>query len=147
VAQLQKLARQQSELLQQKLGGEGLLSEGSIGKGGRVIPSRALPFGSEDARSPTYVAYSPPVVSPKPVKPDTGKSPVSKILAAAPEITVDRQAASKAPSSSATMQSTTSPIPAPSYQGPGASFEKGEDVPTHETPALPTEHDREVLDT
>lgn len=147
VEQLQKLARQQSELLQQRLGSEVARGRESIGKGGRTIPSRALPFGSEDARSPTYVAYSPPVVSPKPVKPDSGKSPVSKILAAAPEITAGQQAAPAAPTTSAAAQGVANPIAAPSYQGPGASFEKGEDVPAYETPALPTEHDRDILDT
>lgn len=51
--------------------------------------------------------------------------------------------------------STPSPLPTqpsvttapPSYQGPGVTFEKGEDFPTHETPALPTEEERDVLET
>ncbi|GAB1314363.1 glycogenin glucosyltransferase [Madurella fahalii] len=147
VEQLQKLARQQSELLQQKLGSEVAQGNESIGKGGRTIPSRALPFGSEDAKSPTYVAYSPPVISPKPVKPDTGKSPVSRILAAAPELTAGQQTAPSVTTTSAVAQGAVIPIAAPSYQGPGASFEKGEDIPAYETPALPTEHDRDILDT
>lgn len=150
VAQLQKLAREQSELLLQRLGGG---SEGGDGEGGllggvlspqaREIPSRPLPFGSEDARSPTYVAPAPPVplVSPTPVKPHTGASPVNRILAAAPEFT----SPSPPPPPAADVQSSANAIPIPSYQGPGLAFEKGEDVPAYETPALPTEEEQDVL--
>lgn len=145
VAQLQKLAREQSEGLFERLGGGVAVAgeEGEEGEGRRDIPSRSLPFGSEDITSPTYVAYRPaPVVSPKPVKPDTGTSPVNRILAEAPEIM----------SASQSQQGTHGyyggrAIPAPSYQGPGAAFEKGEDVPAYETPALPTEEERDVLET
>lgn len=65
--QLQKLAKQQSEALLRKLGGGG---EGLEGKVSREIPSRPLPFGSETAKSPTYVAQPAPpsVLSPQPVK-------------------------------------------------------------------------------
>jgi glycogenin glucosyltransferase len=38
-------------------------------------------------------------------------------------------------------------IQEPSYRGPGAAFEKGEDVPKFETPALPTEEELDVLET
>ncbi len=144
VAQLQKLARQQSEVLFERLGGGSVLGEETIGKEGQEIPSRSLPFGSEDARSPTYVARSPPVISPKPVKPDTGTSPVNRILAAAPEMISPQQTGSAAATETHDFASS---IAVPSYQGPGASFEKGEDYPTYETPALPTEEDRDVLDT
>ncbi|KAH6850778.1 glycogenin [Chaetomium sp. MPI-CAGE-AT-0009] len=79
--QLQKLAKEQSELAFRRLGA------GDNGEGGKeAIPSRPLPFGSEGAKSPTYVAPAPPVVSPKPVKPATGTSQVNRILAAAPKI-------------------------------------------------------------
>jgi hypothetical protein len=139
-AQLEKLAKAQSELLFQRLGGGD--DGGRNGQGAqphREIPSRPLPFGSEDARSPTYVAPAPPVVvSPRPVKPHTGTSPVNRILAASQEA---------AKRTTAAAQHRGYGIPAPSYQGPGASFEKGEDYPTYETPALPTEEDRDVLDT
>jgi hypothetical protein len=146
-AQLQKLAKEQSELLFQRLGaGSGGGGEGGVVGGGeeREIPTRPLPFGSENVRSPTYVPPAPPVplVSPKPVKPQTGASPVNKILAAAPEII----SAQERPPAAATW-SPPNPIARPSYQGPGAAFEKGEDIPTRETPALPTEEDRDVLET
>ncbi|SPQ21659.1 6e455bb8-410f-4e19-98dd-a02a81c11656 [Thermothielavioides terrestris] len=140
-ARLKKLAREQSELLRQRLGGgKGLEPEG------REISSRPLPLGSEDARSPTYVAPAPPapLVSPKPVKPLTGTSPVSKILAAAPDINPSPPAV---PAASTEAQGATDVIQTPSYQGPGLAFEKGEDVPAYETPALPTEEERDVLET
>lgn len=152
-AQLRKLAKEQSELLFRRLGagddadsgvggfGGGGEEEGEEG-GRRAIPSRPLPFGSEGVRSPTYVAPAPPpLVSPKPVKPATGASPVNRILAAAPEILPLQE------QQLGTGTGTTDPIAAPSYQGPGAAFEKGEDIPTFETPALPTEEERDVLDT
>jgi hypothetical protein len=141
VAQLQKLAKAQSELLFQRLG-DG--SEGSSRNGEpREIPTRPLPFGSEDVRSPTYVAPGPPVFSPKPVKPVTGTSPVNRILEAEPEVTAPRESAE----TTATPQHQAHGVLAPSYRGPGAAFEKGEDIPTFETPALPTEEDRDVLET
>lgn len=109
---------------------------------GKEIPHRPLPFGSEDVRSPTYVAPSPPVVSPRPIKPN----PAEKILAEAPELvtgqTTPRTVESRSPSIS-----TTATIAVPSYQGPGAMFEKGEDYLTQDTPAQPTEEDLDVLQT
>ncbi|KAK7967418.1 uncharacterized protein PG986_001695 [Apiospora aurea] len=64
-AQLQKLAKQQSEMLLQKLGSSG-------GGGGRRdssdMPPRPVPFGSEELTSPTYVAQTARVLSPQPVK-------------------------------------------------------------------------------
>ncbi len=144
-AQLQKLAKAQSELLFQRLGDGG---DGDARYGGerREIPARSLPFGSEDARSPTYVAPGPPVFSPKPVKPLTGASPVNRILAAAPELDMAPQEAAKT-TAVAQHHHAQGIIASPSYQGPGAAFEKGEDYPTFETPALPTEEDRDVLET
>lgn len=136
VAQLQKLAKQQSEMLFERLGSGGGAPAEELEA--REISSRSLPYGSEGVKSPTYIAQSPTVISPKPVKPDTGTSPVSRILAAAPEMPA-QQTESAAP--------TVSEIPAPSYQGPGASFEKGEDYPTYETPLLPTDEELDVLET
>jgi hypothetical protein len=145
-AQLQKLAREQSELLFQRLGpgGEGDQEEEER----HEIPSRPLPFGSENVSSPTYVAAGPPtVVSPTPVKPHTGASPVNRILAAAPEIMPSELQA--APRTVTTQEDGrgSSGIPAPSYGGPGPAFEKGEDIPTFETPMPPTEEERDVLET
>ncbi|KAK0651888.1 hypothetical protein B0T16DRAFT_504222 [Cercophora newfieldiana] len=136
MAQLQKLAKQQSELLLQKLGGSGALGGDIIGTEGREIPSRPLPFGSEDIKSPTYVKYSPPeVVSPRPMKPDSGTSPVQNILDAAFDITPQPNPAA-----------SSSGFERPSYQGPGVAFEKGEDYPTQETPMPPTEEERDALE-
>ncbi|KAK3308619.1 nucleotide-diphospho-sugar transferase [Chaetomium strumarium] len=129
-AQLQKLAREQSEVLLQRLG------DGTA-QADRELPSRPLPFGSDDARSPTYVAPQVPVVSPKPVKPHTTASPVNKILETAPDVVPSRQVATTA----------TEPRDVASYQGPGLAFEKGEDIPTHTTPALPTEEEKDILET
>ena len=137
IAQLQKLAKQQSDLLLQRLGGSGTLGGDVIGTEGREIPSRPLPFGSEDITSPSYVKYSPPeVVSPRPVKPDSGTSPVQNILDAALEITPKLETVT-----------SSSGVERPSYQGPGAAFEKGEDYPTWETPMPPTEEERDILET
>lgn len=75
VAQLQKLAKQQSDMLLRRLGqdeGESLAST-------RELPARSLPFGSEDAKPRTFIARSTPgpsgasarqgvVHSPRPVK-------------------------------------------------------------------------------
>jgi glycogenin glucosyltransferase len=49
-AQLDMLARRQSDVLANKLG---------QGEGGREIPMRSLPYGSEGVRSPTYVPQGP----------------------------------------------------------------------------------------
>ncbi|VBB75651.1 Putative Glycosyltransferase Family 8 [Podospora comata] len=116
-AQLQKLAKQQSEVLLEKLGASGTgQSQESISVDGKEIPHRPLPFGSED------------------------------ILAEAPELvtgqTTPRTVESRSPSIS-----TTATIAVPSYQGPGAMFEKGEDYLTQDTPAQPTEEDLDVLQT
>ncbi|KAI3330933.1 nucleotide-diphospho-sugar transferase [Ustulina deusta] len=59
VAQLQKLARQQSEELLKTLGGSSRDSSD--------LPPRLLPFGSEELVSPTYVVQSAQVLSPQPV--------------------------------------------------------------------------------
>nr|XP_036582817.1 Glycogenin-1-like protein 1 [Colletotrichum truncatum]KAF6791608.1 Glycogenin-1-like protein 1 [Colletotrichum truncatum] len=135
-AQLQKLAKQQSEALLKKLGGEG----GPEGVS-REIPSRPLPFGSEGVISPTYVAQSSGgvVLSPQPVKGSVTSSIVRNLSGEQDHLTTPR--------SSGTASSAINPIPEPAYQGPGAAWEKGEDVPLRETPALPTEEERDVLDT
>lgn len=142
IAQLQKLAKQQSELLRQKLGGSGDGSEGgghdpsgSTGVEVRDIPKRSLPFGSEDIKSPTYVARSSNVLSPKPVKPGSDTSTVRHLWESQTE-TVPR-----------TTPGTTSSIPEPSYHGPGVAFEKDEDYLTQDTAAPPTEEELDVLDT
>ncbi|KAK6080180.1 glycogenin (glycosyl transferase family 8) [Seiridium cupressi] len=131
VVQLQKLAKQQSEVLLQRLGG--------ASRDSSDLPPRPVPFGSEELISPTYVAHSPQVLSPQPVKGSASSSIVRGIVSeeeATPRVSAQPSAA---PSSS--------PTPKPSYSGPGAEFEKGENCSQHMTPALPTEEERDVLET
>ncbi|KAF5670175.1 glycogenin [Fusarium denticulatum] len=130
LAQLQKLAKQQSDALLKKLGGEG--DEGREGGMGREIPTRSLPFGSGDAKSPTYVAQSAAgVLSPQPVKGERSAG-----------ILRDMSSGRLEPESLS--QSTT--IPEPSYTGPGAAWEKDEDIPQYETPMPPKEEELDALD-
>ncbi|KAH6889991.1 family 8 glycosyl transferase [Thelonectria olida] len=129
---LQQLAKQQSEALLHKLGS----NEAPEGEPGvsREIPSRPLPFGSEpDLKSRTYVTQSVPggVLSPQPVK---GEATTSILR----NISGDNFEPDSVPKIS---------IPEPSYSGPGAAWEKGEMVPERETPLLPTDEGRDVLDT
>jgi glycogenin len=131
VAQLQKLAKQQSEVLLQKLGG--------ASRDSSDLPPRAVPFGSEELVSPTYVARSPHVLSPQPVKGSASSSMVRGI--------VSEEEATPRTSTQPNAVTTSSPLPSPSYSGPGTEFEKGEDYAQHSTPALPTEEERDVLDT
>jgi hypothetical protein len=133
-AQLQKLARHQSEMLLQRFAG--VTGDDPL-EDDKDIPRRALPFGSEDIKSsPTYVAQSSNVLSPQPVKPGSGPSSVHNLLQSDPEA-VPRS----------NTRPTTTDIPEPAYHGPGPSFEKGEDIPTYITPALPTEEEQDILDT
>ncbi|KAK6833705.1 hypothetical protein PG987_008399 [Apiospora arundinis] len=78
-AQLQKLAKQQSEMLLQKLG-----SSGSGSSSGRRdsndLPARPVPFGSEELTSPTYVPQTAKVLSPQPVKGPASSSVVRGIV-------------------------------------------------------------------
>lgn len=157
LAQLQKLARQQSELLQKKLGSaESDGNGGSLGgNGGDVgsnarpgnsmglaaaarIPSRALPLGSETAKSPAYVAAHPPatVLSPQPRKPSSETSSVRNIDLSdtVPVLNIPRaqhmpayfpRSSFLGPDSSSSFTMPMA-IPEPSYSGPGRTFEKGE---------------------
>ncbi|KAL1902739.1 glycogenin glucosyltransferase [Sporothrix stenoceras] len=139
--QLQKLAKEQSEMLLQKLGD----TEGGEGSNSpRTIPLRPLPFSSEDIVSPTYVAQAPPVVvSPKPIKPGgLETSSVRNIDTGSDEPTIP------SPFSGNDNNSNNSKIAEPSYLGPGIVFEKDESYPEHEVAAaLPSEEELDVLDT
>ncbi|TVY81391.1 Glycogenin-1 [Lachnellula suecica] len=97
-AQLEQLARRQSEVLAHKLGEEKA----------REIPMRPLPFGSENVHSPTYVAQAPPVEASAP-----------------PRLTIQ----------------------APSYHGPGAAWEKDDNILSQSTPEPATEEEKDVLQT
>lgn len=64
--QLQKLAKHQYEALMRRLGGEEIEL---LGTTNHEIPSRPLPFGSEDIKSPLHVSQAVSnVLSPQPVK-------------------------------------------------------------------------------
>ncbi|KAM0266427.1 hypothetical protein ACHAPA_006857 [Fusarium lateritium] len=129
LAQLQKLAKQQSDALLKKLGGDG--DEGREGGVSREIPTRPLPFGSGDVKSPTYIAQSATgVLSPQPVKGERSTG-------------ILRDMSSGCLDSGPTSQSST--IPEPSYSGPGAAWEKNEDIPQYETPLLPKEDELDAL--
>ncbi|KAH8652480.1 hypothetical protein BX600DRAFT_386736 [Xylariales sp. PMI_506] len=130
IVQLQKLAKQQSEVLLQKLGGST--------RDSKDLPSRPVPFGSEELVSPTYVAPAAQVLSPQPVKGSVSSSMVRGIIS--DDETTPTQASSS-------LASLSAPLVQPSYTGPGAAFEKGEDVPQYETPLPPSEEERDVLDT
>jgi glycogenin len=138
VAQLQKLARQQSEVLLKRLGGEG----GEAPSEGSEIPSRPLPFGSEGVTSPTYVAQTSGavVLSPQPVKGNTA----SMVRAMGEQ---EPSAIPRTASQAERGGTWTGAIPLPSYTGPGVAWEKGEDLPVQETPMPPSEEERDVLDT
>ncbi|KAI1205961.1 glycosyltransferase family 8 protein [Annulohypoxylon truncatum] len=114
VVQLQKLAKQQSELLLRKLGsGDPDSSE---------LPSRLLPFGSD---LQTYVAQTTKVFSPQPLKGGVRSAGVYDIdsnLEPTPSVA----------------STVVGDMLEPSYTGPGPAFEKGEiifneDVPTPRT--------------
>ncbi|RBR27168.1 uncharacterized protein FIESC28_00031 [Fusarium coffeatum] len=129
--QLQKLAKQQSDALLRRLSGDG--TEGGEGGVSREIPTRPLPFGSGDSKSPTYVAQSATgVLSPQPVKGERSAG-----------ILRDMSSGRLDPESTSTSQATT--IPEPSYSGPGAAWEKGEDIPQRETPLPPNENELDAL--
>ncbi|KAI1079285.1 glycosyltransferase family 8 protein [Whalleya microplaca] len=110
VAQLQKLAQQQSEILLEKLGGNHRDSSD--------LPPRPLPFGSEELISPTFVAQSAKVLSPQPVKGSASSSAVRDIL-------LDADTTPRPPEAQPEATAETT-IPEPSYSGPGPAFEKGE---------------------
>jgi len=100
-AQLQKLAKQQSEALLKKLGG---------GEGGHEGSSGGV------------------VLSPQPVK---GSATTSALRS----LSGDRTS------------SATTAVPPPAYQGSVTSWESGEGVSLRETPALPSNEQRDALDT
>ena len=130
VAQLQKLAKQQSEALLRRLGGD-------EGETASELPTRALPFGSDGATSgETYVAHSRGgvVLSPRPVKGDT--TSIVRSMGEREESATSQAAGS-----------VSAGIPEPAYTGPGAAWEKDENIPIMETPALPSEEELDVLNT
>ncbi len=105
VAQLEQLARRQSDVLASKLSLESAST--------REIPSRNLPYGSDGVVSPTYVAQGPSTGEP------TGSDATSR----------------------------TVKIEKPSYQGPGAMWEKDETFPVTEQEISPSGEERDVPET
>lgn len=150
VARLQLLAKQQSELLLQKLGAGGVSggsdTGGATGSEGHNIPNRPLPFGSEDIVSPRYIARSSNVLSPQPVKPP-GAGPQGILGQAQGESEAIPR------STSATATETAQPaepgisIPEPSFHGPGAAWERDEEYLSHSAAMPPSEEERDVLQT
>lgn len=152
VARLQLLAQQQSEALLQKLGAGEVTAEetesgGTMGIEGHDIPKRSLPFGSDSIVSPTYVARSAAVQSPQPVKPP-GSGPRSIL-----DQNQDETGATPRTTTSSTTRvtksaaSTSSSILEPSFQGPGAAWEKDEAYMKHSTALPPSEEEKDVLET
>ncbi|KAK7935152.1 glycogenin glucosyltransferase [Apiospora marii] len=127
-AQLQKLAKQQSDMLLQRLGSSGSTSGR---RDSNDLPPRDVPFGSEELTSPTYVAQTAKVLSPQPVKGLVSEEE------ATPRTSATRSAAAPPPKD----------IPEPSYSGPGAAFEKGENISRQETAMPPSEEELGVLQT
>lgn len=122
---LQELSRQQSELLLRKLQG--------IGRDSSDLPPRPLPFGSEELVSPTYVAQSAKVLSPQPVKGGASLSAVHNI-----ESNLEAKSTPRTTLTESGAVADIASIPEPSYAGPGAAFEKGENIPIENTPTPQT---------
>ncbi|KAI1336142.1 glycosyltransferase family 8 protein [Xylariaceae sp. FL0016] len=121
LAQLQVLAKQQSEMLLQKLGsGERDSSD---------LPPRPLPFGSEELVSPTYVTRSAQVLSPQPVKGSASSDAVRSIV-------TDPEATPRSSSQPGSTTGTAAATANPSSQGHGPTSKKGENYPTHGTQKL-----------
>lgn len=149
VVRLQLLAKQQSELLLQKLGNvetaEGEKRRGSVGIEGHEIPQRPLPFGSDSIVSPTYVARSAPVHSPQPVKPPGAT--VRGILEQGQGESEAMPRTAAGPSGTSQAVAASSKILEPSYHGPGAAWEKDEGYLEHSTALPPSEEEKDVLET
>lgn len=148
VARLQLLAKQQSELLLQKLGNAQTADSedtgGSVGIEGHDIPKRPLPFGSESVISPSYVPRSAPVYSPQPLKPP-GVRPRGILDGSHEEAEATPRSTSS--SSKSTQAAEGSRIPEVSYHGPGAAWEKGEGYSQRSTAMPPSEEEKDVLET
>lgn len=149
VARLQLLAQQQSELLLQRLGAGEVTEEtesgGTMGIEGHDIPKRSLPFGSDSIVSPTYVAQSAPVQSPQPVKPP-GTGPRG-ILDQSQDETEATPRSTTASAQVTKPAASSSSILEPSFQGPGAAWDKDEVYLQHSTALPPSEEEKDVLET
>ncbi|KAL2279748.1 hypothetical protein FJTKL_13133 [Diaporthe vaccinii] len=149
VARLQLLAKQQSELLLQKLGAGEVSGGGDAGGatgGEHNIPNRPLPFGSEDIVSPRYIARSSNVLSPQPVKPP-GAGPHGILGQAQGESESTPRSTSATATETAKPAEPGSSIPEPSFHGPGAAWEKDEGYLAHSTAMPPSEEEKDVLQT
>ncbi|KAM0327716.1 hypothetical protein ACHAQA_006011 [Verticillium albo-atrum] len=82
------------------------------------------------------------VLSPQPVKGGTTAS-IVRTMGGEQDSSSARRDISTEPLTTA----APTTVKAPSYHGPSAAWEKGEDIPQRETPLLPTEEERDVLDT
>ncbi|KAG8159443.1 hypothetical protein KVR01_011104 [Diaporthe batatas] len=151
-ARLQLLAKQQSELLLQKLGaGEvsgGGEAGGATGGESHSIPNRPLPFGSEDIVSPRYIARSSNVLSPQPVKPPgAGSQGILGQAQGESEATPRSTSASASATETAKPAESGSAIPEPSFHGPGPAWEKDMEGLSQSTALPPSEEEMDVLQT
>ncbi|CAK7270452.1 glycogenin glucosyltransferase [Sporothrix epigloea] len=142
--QLQKLAKEQLELLFQKLGQVDDEGDELGNKTPTPLPP-SQPVESEATRH-SYGGES-PVVSPKPIKP--GGYETSSVRNIYNQRDSALSGSSHEDSDEATHPTfSDAKIAEPSYSGPGAAFEKDELYPQHGmTAALPSEEERDILDT
>ncbi|KAI0471913.1 glycosyltransferase family 8 protein [Xylariaceae sp. FL0804] len=126
VAQLQKLAKQQSEVLLQKLG--------SGHRDSSDLPPRPLPFGSEELVSPTYVAQSAQMPSPRPVKGTASSSTVRSTET--DRETTPRISSSQQDLAAASAVSET-PVPGQGSSGLWLQSERGKGFAAREPPSQP----------
>lgn len=140
-AQLEALARRQSEVLGKKLE-----------EGGKEIPQRPLPFGSEVTSSPvaspgeasgtvvgSLSAFEEPSYGGPGALWERGESPAVLEAAISP-IGEEPNVAGEIVDGH-----TESVVEKPSYGGPGTAWEKDDAVATKETPLLPSEAELDAL--
>ncbi|RFU26568.1 hypothetical protein B7463_g9759, partial [Scytalidium lignicola] len=135
--QLDKLTREQTEILTTKL-----LGKESSAPRPMEIPKRDLPFGSEGLVSPTYVPQGPK----RSVDQGSSTGTVMTRWSRQSRDDEERRYGSHTGSTGATTM-TGSRIEAPSYTGPGAAWEKDEEAlaPEDTTGLLPSEEEQDVL--
>jgi glycogenin glucosyltransferase len=103
--------------------------ERKLGEGvTREIPTRPLPYGSEGVQSPTYVKQEAPLKDSSVKNTDVEDSSIK---------TTEVEDSSV----------KTTDIEEPSFHGAGAQWEKDEVFPTAQRAALPSEEERDVLET
>lgn len=160
VTQLEALARRQSEVLTSKLGKD---------ESGREIPTRPLPYGSESARSPTYLPQGPPsqvnTIPAYPKRPTVDRATLTeKPILVERGINTENIFVEKGVNTEnifvergvntenifverGVNTENTAEMEKPSFTGPGAMWEKYETFPTQGTPLGASEEEKDVLET